>query len=179
MLVASVAAVVTVIKNVPLHDSSSPPPTTAVKPSPWGVSQAGYREISATGAKALRQLPVRVHLPGSAGAPAGLYRATASARVRYAGSSKYGLYLLTVWPASHGVGPRVIRNLAKSCHVCTRNRLITLVPGVAAAIAAGGGHATTVTWRQGGRTFQVRGPAGSFSNRDAVAAARAIARANR
>jgi hypothetical protein len=179
VLVASVAAVAAVVKNVPFHHSSSPPPTTAVKPSPWGVSQAGYHEISASLPKALRQLPVRVHLPGSAGAPAGLYRAADSARVRYGGSSRYGVYILTVWPASHGVGPRVIRNLAKSCHVCTRNRLITLVPGVAGAIAAGGGHASTVTWRQGGRTFQVRGPAASFSNRDAVAAARAIARANR
>jgi hypothetical protein len=179
MLVASVAAVAAVIKNVPFHSSSTPPPTTAVKPSPWGASQAGYRQISGTLAQALGQLPVRVHLPRSAGVPAGLYRAPSSARVRYAGSSKYGLYLLTVWPASHGVGPRVIRNLAKSCHVCTRNRLITLAPGVEGAIAAGGGHASTVTWRQGGRTFQVRGPAASFSHRDAVAAARAIARANR
>jgi len=179
VLVASVAAVVAVIKNVPLHGSSSSPPTTAVTHSPWGVSQSGYHEISASLPKALHQLPVRVHLPASAGAPAGLYRAADSARVRYSGSSKYGLYLLTVWPASHGVGPRVIRNLAKSCHVCTRNRLVTLVPGVAGAIAAGGGHASTVTWRQGGRTFQVRGPAASFSNRDAVAAARAVARANR
>lgn len=178
MLVASVAAVVAVVRNVPLHHSSSPP-TTTVKPDPWGVSQAGYHEISASLPKALRELPVRVHLPASAGAPAGLYRAADSARVRYTEASRYGLYLLTVWPASHGVGPRVIRNLAKSCHVCTRNRLITLVPGVAGAIAAGGGHASTVTWRQGGRTFQVRGPAASFSNRAAVAAARAIARANR
>lgn len=179
MLVASVAAVVAVVRNVPLHHSSPPPPTTAVKPNPWGVSQAGYHEISASLPKALRELPVRMHLPRSAGAPAGIYRASDSARVRYSGTSKYGLYLVTVWPASHGVAARVIRNLAKSCHVCTRNRLITLVPGVAGAIAAGGGHASTVTWRQGGRTFQVRGPAGSFSNRDAVAAARAIARANR
>jgi hypothetical protein len=179
VLVASVAAVYTVIKNVPLHDSSSPPPPTVVKPNPWGVSQAGYHQISASVPKALPQLPVRVHLPRSAGAPAGLYRGADSARVRYTATSRYGLYLLTVWPASHGVAPRVIRNLAKSCHVCTRNRLITLVPGVAGAVAAGGGHASTVTWRQGGRTFQVRGPAASFSNRDAVAAARAIARANR
>ncbi len=179
MLVASVAAVVAVIKNVPLHDSSSPPPTTGQKSNPWGVSQAGYHEISASLPKALRQLPVRVHLAGSAGTPAGVYRAADSARVRYGGSSHYGLYLLTVWPASHGIGPRVIRNLAKSCHICTRNRLITLAPGVEGAVAAGGGHASTITWRQRGRTFQVRGPAASFSNADAVAAARAIARANR
>jgi hypothetical protein len=180
MLVASVAAVAVVIKNVPFHDSSSTPPATGAKtPNPWGVSQAGYRQISASVPKALRRLPVRVHLPGSAGTPAGIYRAAASARVRYAGGSRYGLYLLTVWPAAHGVGPRVIRSLAKSCHVCTRNRLIMLAPGVEGAIAAGGGHASTITWRQHGRTFQVRGPATSFSNADAVAAARAIARVNR
>ena len=180
MLVASVAAVVFVIKNVPFDDSSSPSTTLAAKPAnPWGVTQAGYRQISAPLPKALRELPVRVHLPHSAGTPAGVYRASQSVRVRYAGSSHFGLYLLTVWPASHGVGPRVIRALAKSCHVCTRNRLVGLAPGVQAAIAVGGGHASTITWRQGGRTFQVRGPAGTFRNRDAMAAARAIARANR
>jgi hypothetical protein len=179
MLVASVVAVASVIRNVPFGDSSSTPPATSVKPSPWGAGQAGYRLLSAPVAKALRALPVRVHLPSSAGAPAGVYRGARSARVRYTGSSRYGLYLLTVWPASHGVKPSGIRALAKGCHVCTRNRLISLAPGVQAAVAAGGGHASTITWREGSRTFQVRGPAASFSNRDAVAAARAIARANR
>jgi hypothetical protein len=178
LLVASVAAVASVIRNVPFGDSSPSPPATA-KPNPWGAGQAGYHLISAPLPKALRGLPVRVHLPRSAGAPAGIYRAAGSARVRYTGSSRYGLYLLTVWPASHGVKPSGIRALAKGCHVCTRNRLISLAPGVQAAVAAGGGHASTITWRQGSRTFQVRGPAGSFSNRDAVAAAKAIARANR
>jgi hypothetical protein len=178
MLVASVAAVVSVIRNVPFGDSSPSPPAT-VKPNPWGSSQAGYRVVSAPLPEALRGLPVRVHLPRSAGAPAGIYRGVASARLRYTGSSRYGLYLLTVWPASHGMKPGGIRALAKGCHVCTRNRLITLAPGVQAAIAAGGGHASTITWRQGSRTFQVRGPASSFTNRDAVTAARAIARVNR
>lgn len=179
MLVASVAAVASVIRNVPFGDSSSTPPATAAKPSPWGVSQPGYHRVSAPLPKALRGLPVRVHLPRSAGAPAGVYRAAGSVRVRYTGTSRYGLYLLTVWPASHGVKPSGIRALAKGCHVCTRNRLISLAPGVRAAIAVGGGHASTITWRQGSRTFQVRGPAASFSSRKAVAAARAIARANR
>ena len=179
MLIAAVAAVASVIRNVPFGDSSSTPPATSVKPGPWGAGQAGYHLISAPVAKALRGLPVRVHLPRSAGAPAGIYRGAASARVRYTGSSRYGLYLLTVWPASHGVKPSGIRALAKGCHVCTRNRMISLVPGVQAAIAAGGGHASTITWREGSRTFQVRGPAAAFSNRRAVAAARAIARANR
>jgi hypothetical protein len=179
MLVASVAAVASVIRNVPFGDSTSTPPVTSVNPSPWGASQAGYHLISAPVAKALHGLPVHVRLPRSSGAPAGVYRGVASARVRYTGSSRYGLYLLTVWPAPHGVKPSGIRALAKGCHVCTRNRLISLVPGVQAAIAAGGGHASTITWREGSRTFQVRGPAASFTNRHAVAAARAIARANR
>jgi hypothetical protein len=179
MLVASVAAVASVIRNVPFGDSSPTPPATASKPSPWGVTQPGYHRVSAQLPKALRGLPVTVHLPRSAGVPAGVYRAAGSVRVRYTGTSRYGLYLLTVWPASHGVKPSGIRALAKGCHVCTRNRLISLAPGVRAAIAVGGGHASTITWRQGSRTFQVRGPAASFTSRHAVAAAKAIARANR
>ncbi|HEX5558880.1 MAG TPA: hypothetical protein VFX13_14755 [Gaiellales bacterium] len=179
MLVASVAAVASVIRNVPFGDSSSSPPPTSVRPGPWGVSQPGYHRISAPLPKALHALPVRVRLPRSAGVPAGVYRGAGSARVRYTGTSRYGLYLVTVWPASRGVKPSGIRALAKGCHVCTRNRLIGLVPGVRAAIAVGGGHASTITWRQGSRTFQVRGPAASFTSTKAVAAAKAIARANR
>jgi hypothetical protein len=179
MLVASVAAVASVIKNVPFGDSGSSPPGTAVKPNPWGVSQPGYRRVSGPLPKALKGVPVRVRLPRSAGLPAGVYRAAASVRVRYTGTSRYGLYLLTVWPASHGVRPGGIRALAKGCHVCTRNRLISLAPGVRAAIAVGGGHASTITWREGSRTFQVRGPAASFPSARALAAAKAIARANR
>jgi hypothetical protein len=45
------------------------------------------------------------------------------------------------------------------------------------AIAVGG-RPSTVTWREGGRTFEVRGPAATFTERRAIAAARAIARAN-
>jgi hypothetical protein len=179
MLVASVVAVVSVIRNVPFGNSSSTPQSSAVKPDPWGVGQPGYHRISAPLAKALRALPVRVRLPRSAGLPADVYRAAGSVRVRYTGTSRYGLYLLTVWSAAHSVKPGVIRALAKGCHVCTRNRLISLAPGVQAAIAVGGGHASTITWRQGGRTFQVRGPAATFSTSRAVAAAKAIARANR
>jgi hypothetical protein len=179
MLVASVAAVASVIKNVPFGDSSPTPRAAAVKRSPWGVSQPGYHRVSAPLPKALKGLPVKVHLPRSAGVPAGVYRAAASVRVRYTGTSRFGLYLLTVWPASHGVKPSGIRALAKACHVCTHNRLVSLAPGVRAAIAVGGGHASTITWREGRRTFQVRGPAASFPSTKALAAAKAIARANR
>jgi hypothetical protein len=178
MLVVSVAAVGSIITHLPFHhgSSSTTPPVTAA-PSPWGASQSGYREIDAPVATALRQLPVKVKLPPAAGRPAGVYRAATSTRVRYAAGSKYGVYLLTVWAPGKGAGVKVIAHLAKSCHACTHNRLVRLAPGISGAIQAGGGP-SIVTWREGGRTFEVRGPAGSFSNRRAVAAARAIALAN-
>ncbi len=121
---------------------------------------------------------MHVRLAAVAGAPAGVYRATHSIRVRYASGSHYGVYLVTVWGSRYGVGPRAIRARASTCRACTHNRLIHLAPGVQAAIAAGGGHPSIVVWRQRGLTFEVRGPGTTFSNRDAVAAARAIARAN-
>jgi hypothetical protein len=180
MLVASVAVVGSIVMH--LSGSGTDSPATGVTgPSaanPWGVTQTGYRQIDATTTKALRQLPVRVRLPGTAGAPAGVYSASHSARVRYGSSSHFGVYLLTVWGSRYGVGPRAIRARASACRDCTHNRLIKLLPGISAAVAAGGGHPSTVTWREGGRTFEVRGPGATFTNRDAVAAARAVARAN-
>ncbi len=181
MLVASFAVVASVITHLPWRNGSSPPPPVASRKTQadlWGAKQAGYRQIDAPVAKALRQLPVRVVLPGAAGKPAGVYAATHSIRVRYASGSHFGVYLLTVWGSRYGVGPRAIRTRASTCRACTHNRLITLASGVPAAVAAGGGHPSTVTWREGGRTFEVRGPGATFSNREAVAVARAVARAN-
>ncbi|HEY2788074.1 MAG TPA: hypothetical protein VGI72_01395 [Gaiellales bacterium] len=181
MLVASFAVVASVITHLPWRNgSASPPPVAPHKSQPglWGAKQAGYRRIDAPVATALRQLPVRVVLPGAAGKPAGVYAAAHSIRVRYASGSHFGVYLLTVWGSRYGVGPRAIRTRASTCRACTHNRLITLGSGVPAAVAAGGGHPSTVTWREGGRTFEIRGPGATFSNRDAVAAARAVARAN-
>jgi hypothetical protein len=180
MLVVSVVVVASIITHLPWHSGSSsttPPPATGT-PDPWGASQAGYREIDAPVATALRNLPVKVKLPAAVGQPAGVYQAAKSVRVRYVGGSKYGVYLLTVWAPGSGLGPQAIARMAKSCHACTHNRLVRLAPGVSAAIEAGGGGPSIVTWRQGRRTFEVRGPAGAFTNRRAVAAARAIARAN-
>jgi hypothetical protein len=181
MLVASVSAVAFVIMHLPGAGGSTSPPIGATGPTSaglWGAKQAGYRQIDAPVPKALRQLPVRVRLPGVAGKPAGVYAAAHSIRVRYGSGSHFGVYLLTVWGSRYGVGPRAIRARASTCRACTHNRLITLAAGVPAAVAAGGGHPSTVTWREGGRTFEVRGPAGTFSNRDAVVVARAVARAN-
>jgi hypothetical protein len=181
MLVVSVVAVASIITHLPWHSGSSssttPSPVTGT-PDPWGASQAGYREIDAPVGTALRNLPVKLKLPAAAGRPAGVYRAAKSVRVRYVGGSRYGVYLLTVWAPGSGLGPQAIARMAKSCHACTHNRLVRLAPGVSAAIEAGGGGPSIVTWRQGRRTFEVRGPAGSFTNRKAVAAARAIAQAN-
>jgi hypothetical protein len=179
MLVVSVGAVASIVTHLPWRSgtTATTPPTVTKPTSPWGVSQAGYRKIDAPVATALRRLPVKVRLPVAAGSPAGVYQSAKSARVRYASGSKYGLYLLTVWAPGSGAGAQAIAHLAKSCHACTHNRLVRLAPGVSGAIQAGGGP-TVVTWRQGGRTFEVRGPAGTFTNRRAAAAARAVARAN-
>lgn len=176
MLVASVAAVGSIITHLPWRSGATPPAATT-HTSPWGASQSGYREIDAPVATALRRAPVRVKLPAAGARPAGVYQAAKSVRVRYAGSNG-GVYLLTVWAPGSGAGAQTINHLAKSCHACTHNRLVRLAPGVSAAIRAGGGGPSVVTWREGGRTFEVRGPAGSFTNVRAVAAARAIARAN-
>jgi hypothetical protein len=181
MLVVSVGVVASIVTHLPWRGGSSPttkPPPVTSPQSPWGVSQAGYREVDAPVATALRRLPVKVKLPAAAGPPAGVYQAARSVRVRFASGSHYGVYLLTVWAPGRGAGPQAITHLAKSCHACTHNRLVRLAAGVSAAIQAGGGGPSIVTWREGGRTFEVRGPAGSFTNRKAVAAARAIARAN-
>jgi hypothetical protein len=181
MLVASVAAVASIVTHLPwLNGSSSgtsAPPATAPA-GPWGSVQAGYRQIDAPVQTALRRLPVKVKLPAAAGRPAGIYQAAKSVRVRYASGSRYGVYLLTVWAPGKGARARTITHLAKSCHVCTHNRLVRLAPGVSGAIRAGGGGPSVITWREGGRTFEVRGPAASFTNLRAVAVARAVARAN-
>lgn len=180
MLVASVAAVASVVMHLSGGNATSTTgPTGPSRANLWGPKQVGYRQIDAPLGKALRQLPVRVRLPGKAGRPAGVYAAAHSIRVRYGSGSHFGVYLLTVWGSRYGVGPRAIRARASACRDCTHNRLIPLAPGISAAVAAGGGHPSTVTWREGRRTFEVRGPSATFTNLAAVAVARAVARANR
>lgn len=178
MLVASVAAVASVVMHLSGGNSTSPATGATSPANPWGPKQVGYRQIDAPLGKALRRLPVRVRLPGTAGRPAGVYAAAHSIRVRYGSGSHFGVYLLTVWGSRYGVGPRAIRARASACRDCTHNRLILVAPGISAAVAAGGGHPSTVTWREGRRTFEVRGPSATFTNLAAVAVARAVARAN-
>jgi hypothetical protein len=180
MLVAAVTAVALVVMHLPggggTNAAKGSPPGTHLA-GPWGVTQPGYREIDAPVATALRRLPLRLALPATVGKPAGVYKGARGIRVRYGSGSHFGVFLLTVSNRRYGLRARRIRALALGCRSCTDNRLITLAAGMRGAIAVGG-RPSTITWREGGRTFEVRGPAATFSERRAVAAARAIARAN-
>ncbi len=179
VLAGSVVAVALVVMHLPRHDgtASGGPTPPAHAANPWGASQPGYREIDAPVSTALRRLPVRVALPVAAGRPAGVYMGAHGVRVRYGSGSRYGVFLLTVAGRRYGLRARRIRALALGCRSCSDNRLIVLTPGVRGAIAVGG-RPSTITWRENGRTFEVRGPASTFSEARAIAAARAIARAN-
>ena len=179
VLAGSVAAVAFVVMHLPRHGGGGSGGTTppAHVAGPWGVSQPGYREVDAPLTTALRRLPVRVALPVAAGRPAGVYMGVHGARVRYGSGSRYGVFLLTVSGGRYGLRARRIRALALGCRSCSDNRLIVLAPGVRGAIAVGG-RPSTITWRENGRTYEVRGPASTFSEARAIAAARAIARAN-
>ncbi len=177
VLAASVVAVAFVV--MPRHHGTGSAGTTppAHAADPWGASQPGYREIDAPVPTALRRLPVRLALPPAAGLPAGVYMGVHGARVRYGSGSRYGVFLVTVAGRRYGLRARRIRALALGCRSCSDNRLIVLAPGVRGAIAVGG-RTSTITWRENARTFEVRGPASTFSEAHAIAAARAIARAN-
>lgn len=178
VLAASVAAVAGVIMNLPGHGTGATDPTGGTHDSgPWGATQSGYREIDAPVATALRHLPVRVTLPVAAGQPAGVYKGVRGIRVRYGSGSHFGVFLLTVSSGRYGLRARRIRALALGCRSCSDNRLISLAGTLRGAIAVGG-RPSTITWREAGRTFEVRGPAATFSEQRAIAAARAIARAN-
>jgi hypothetical protein len=179
VLAASVAAVAGVIMNLPGHGTgATTDPTGGTHDSgPWGATQRGYREIDAPVATALRHLPVRVTLPVAAGQPAGVYKGVRGIRVRYGSGSHFGVFLLTVSSGRYGLRARRIRALALGCRSCSDNRLISLTGTLRGAIAVGG-RPSTITWREAGRTFEVRGPAATFSEQRAIAAARAIARAN-
>ena len=178
VLAASVVAVALVVMHLPGHGGTSPPaPPGAHSSSPWGATQPGYREIDAPLATALRRLPLRVTLPVAAGRPAGVYKGARGVRVRYGGGSRFGVFLVTVSSGRYGLRARRIRALALGCRSCSDNRLIRLTGSLRGAIAVGG-RPSTITWRENGRTFEVRGPASTFSEQRAIAAARAIARAN-
>ena len=178
VLAASVAAVAVVVTNLPGHGRATTDPKGGTPASdPWGARQPGYRELDAPPATALRRLPVRVTLPAAAGQPAGVYKGLRGIRVRYGSGSHFGVFLLTVSNGRYGLRARRIRALALGCRSCSDNRLVRLTGRLRGAIAVGG-RPSTITWREAGRTFEVRGPESTFSEQRAIAAARAIARAN-
>jgi hypothetical protein len=179
VLAGSVAAVALVVMHLPGHGgkSSATDPPSAHASGPWGVDQPGYHEIDAPLATALRRLPLRLTLPVAVGEPAGVYMGVRGIRVRYGSGSHFGVFLLTVSSRKYGLRARRIRALALGCRSCSDNRLIRLTRRLRGAIAVGG-RPSTITWREGGRTFEVRGPAATFSEQRAIAAARAIARVN-
>ncbi len=68
--------------------------------------------------------------------------------------------------------------MASACDPCSDNRLVVLAPGVHGALLAGGTGPTSVTWIENGMRMVVLGPASAFDAPRAIAAARALARAN-
>jgi hypothetical protein len=176
MLVASITAVVLVIERVP-HGSAAPasvPPPPA--PEPWGAHTAGYRPIAGSVATALRSF--RVKLKGALAHPAAAYGGTHSIRLRYGAHSPYGVFLLTAWTRPHSLGVRAVRALGTRCATCASHRRVALGTGVRGSLRLGIGAVSTLTWREHGREFEVRGPSNTFSAKAALGAARAVARAN-
>jgi hypothetical protein len=176
MLVASITAVVLVIERVP-HGSAAPatpPPPPA--PAPWGAHTAGYRPIAGPVGTALRRF--RVKVGRSLAHPAAAYGAAHSIRLRYGVHSPYGVFLLTAWTRRHSLGVQAVRALGTHCKTCASHRRVVLGAGVRGSLRLGIGAVSTLTWREHGREFEVRGPSNTFSAKAALGAARAVARAN-
>jgi hypothetical protein len=120
---------------------------------------------------------VRVKIAPAIGPPIGVYR-DGGALVLYGASSRFGVFRFTAWERPPGFGRRSLHSLAGECDVCSDNRLVALAPGVRGAVLVGGNGPNSVTWLQGGLEMVVLGPAATFSDAQAVSAARAFARAN-
>jgi hypothetical protein len=141
-------------------------------------NQPGLRPMSGPLATVLSQLPVRVQVAPGIGVAVGVYRTRRFALVLYGQRSLFGVFRFTAQRRPSGFGARRLRALASECSVCTTNRLIRLAPKVKGAVLAGGNGPNSVTWLQHGLEMVVLGPAASFSDTRAIAAARALARAN-
>jgi hypothetical protein len=100
------------------------------------------------------------------------------ALVLYGTGSQFGVFRFTAWKRPTGFGRHSLHALATECDVCTDNRLVVLAPGVRGAVRAGGNGPNSVTWLQRGLEMVVLGPAATFSDTRAIAAARTLARAN-
>jgi hypothetical protein len=121
---------------------------------------------------------VRVRLARALGTPVGVYSSGRRALVLYGRGSPAGVFRFTALARPPGFGPHALHDLARECDVCTDNRLIQLAPGVRGAAMVGGNGPNSITWLEQGLEMQVMGPAATFNDDHAVAAARAIASAN-
>jgi hypothetical protein len=145
----------------------------------FGRDQPGFRRVAGPAALALAHLPVSIRLSPAVGSPAGVYRSRRGALVLYGTRSPGGRFRFTAMRRPAGFGPRSLRALAHTCSVCSENRLVLLAPGVRGALLAGGNGPNSITWLERGLEMQVLGPGTTFSSDRAIAAARALARANR
>jgi hypothetical protein len=148
-------------------------------PIDWGRDQPGFQRISAPLHVALERLPFRVRIAPEIGRPVGVYvaRRERIALILWGRRSRFGTFRMTVQPR-HDYTAHDVRVLASECGACADNRLVELTVGIRGALLAGGNGPNSVTWREHGRMAVVLGPARTFSREDAVAAARALARAN-
>ena len=155
-----------------------PPQACACGPQiSFGRDQPGLHRIGGGIAAALAQLPVRVKIDPAIGPPIGVYR-DGGALVLYGASSRFGVFRFTAWKRPSGFGRHSLHSLAGECDVCSDNRLVTLAPGVRGAVLVGGNGPNSVTWLQRGLEMVVLGPAATFSETRAIAAARTLDRAN-
>lgn len=145
----------------------------------FGRDQPGFHLLAGPASATVPQLPVRIRLAPAIGTPAGVYRSRQAALVLYGPRSRAGVFRFTAWPRPRGFGPRSLRAMGTTCSVCSDNRVVSLAPGVPGALLAGGNGPNSVTWLERGLEMQVLGPATTFSGTRAIAAARALARANR
>jgi hypothetical protein len=145
----------------------------------FGRAQPGFRRLGGPVGAAVARLPVPVRLAPAAGAPEAVYRSGGMALVLYGHQSPLGVFRFTARRRPAGFGPRSLRALVLGCDVCSDNRLVRLAAGVRGAVLVGGNGPNSVTWLQRGLQMQVMGPGATFSDHRAIAAARAIARANR
>lgn len=144
----------------------------------FGSGQPGFHRIAGTPQRAVRRLPVRVRLATVLGSPRGVYRGGHGALILYGPRSRDGVFRLTARPLASGFDAAAIRLQASECDVCDENRLVPLAPGVRGALMAGGNGPNSVSWIENGLIMVVLGPSSSFDATGAIAAARAVARAN-
>lgn len=145
---------------------------------PFGLHQPGFHRLAGTAERALRRLPTRVRLATALGRPRAVFKSGRTGLVLYGTRSRYGVFRFTAEPLPAGYDAGSIRALASGCEPCSDNRLVRLAAGVRGALLAGGTGPNSVSWIENGLSIRVLGPAGGFDASRAIAAARALARAN-